>query len=341
MPLGPVEQADERRPESSAKGASWRARLRWLGRGDAPFATLLGIVYLVIYFGHPAVPRGGTDRSWWDWFDQIRYLNGACALGRLDLDPDAHHYPFGYPLLGAPFCAVSSDHAFLPADLAAFVVAGVLLRALARRFVGPWESTAIVLAIGVLTRIELVKSFVPDWERRGVGVARADLFPTVTLGGSIGSTALELGDLGSSPSIRFNVGPLMTWSFPNMLAAQARLERARAGRDGALARFDQVVLLALQETETALSAYANELDRRATLLGARNESAEAARLARRRFQEGVDSFLSELDAERRLAEAEARLAESEAAVANSQIAVFKALGGGWAPEAAEQPDKVT
>jgi outer membrane protein TolC len=162
-----------------------------------------------------------------------------------------------------------------------------------------------------------------------VGVARADLFPTVTLGGSIGSTAIELGDLGSSPSMRFNIGPLIAWSFPNMLAAQARLERARAGRDGALARFDQVVLLALQETETTLSVYANELDRRATLLGARNESAEAARLARRRFQEGVDSFLLELDAERRLAEAEARLAESEAAVANSQIAVFKALGGGW------------
>jgi NodT family efflux transporter outer membrane factor (OMF) lipoprotein len=169
-----------------------------------------------------------------------------------------------------------------------------------------------------------------------VGIAWADLFPTVTLGGSVGSSALELSDLGSSDAFRYSVGPLITWSFPNLVAAQARLEGARAGRDGSLASFEKTVLVALQETETALSAYANELDRRALLLQSRDESAEAANLARVRYEAGVDSYLNVIDAQRALAEAEARLADSEALVADYQIAVFKALGGGWegAPPAA-------
>jgi outer membrane protein TolC len=162
-----------------------------------------------------------------------------------------------------------------------------------------------------------------------VGVAWADLFPTVALGGAIGSSALEFSDLGSSSAFRYSIGPLITWSFPNLAAAQARLEGVRAGRDASLAAFEKTVLAALQETETALSAYANELDRRVLLMQSRDENAEAARLARLRFEAGVDSFLNVLDAQRSLAESEARLAESESLVANYQIAVFKALGGGW------------
>jgi NodT family efflux transporter outer membrane factor (OMF) lipoprotein len=162
-----------------------------------------------------------------------------------------------------------------------------------------------------------------------VGVAWADLFPTITLGGSIGSSAADLGDLFSSESFRYNIGPLLTWSFPNLLAVKARLEGSRAARDGALANFEKTILVALQETETALSDYANELDRRTLLVKSRDESAEAVKLARLRFEAGVDSFLNVLDAQRTLAEAERRLAESEAAVADFQIALFKALGGGW------------
>lgn len=166
-----------------------------------------------------------------------------------------------------------------------------------------------------------------------VGVATASLYPSITLGGSIGSTATDLGDLGGGDAFRFSVGPLISWSFPNIAVARARVAGAEAGAEAALARFDQAVLTALQETETALSAYANELDRRAALVAARDQAAEAARLARLRFDAGADSFLSVLDAERTLAQAEAALAQSEAQVASYQITVFKALAGGWSADA--------
>lgn len=162
-----------------------------------------------------------------------------------------------------------------------------------------------------------------------VNVATADLFPRITLGGSAGATAGEADGLGDNENFRFSFGPLISWSFPNVFAARARIEQASAGSDAALATFDQTVLVALQETETALTNYANELDRRTALQSARDQAANAARLSRLRFDAGADSFLTVLDAERTLAGADAALAASDALVTTYQIALFKALAGGW------------
>ncbi|WP_309093041.1 efflux transporter outer membrane subunit [Phenylobacterium sp.] len=160
-----------------------------------------------------------------------------------------------------------------------------------------------------------------------IGVATASLYPQVILGGSLASAGGGGRDFGDQVS--FSVGPLISWSFPNIAAARARIAQADAATQGALATFEQTTLTALQETETALSAYGRELDRRAALRRARDESAEAVRLARLRQEAGLDSFLTVLDAERTLAALEAQLAQSEAAVTSNQITLFKALGGGW------------
>ena len=162
-----------------------------------------------------------------------------------------------------------------------------------------------------------------------VNVATADLYPRISLGGSLGATALEADGLGDSENFRFSVGPLISWSFPNVFAGRARIEQASAASEAALATFDQTVLVALQETETALANYANELDRRSALQSARDQAATAARLSRLRFDAGADSFLTVLDAERTLAAADAQLASSDALVTTYQIALFKALAGGW------------
>lgn len=162
-----------------------------------------------------------------------------------------------------------------------------------------------------------------------VNVATAGMFPSVRLGGSLGSTALDSSDLGNDENFRFSVGPLISWSFPNVFAARARIKQADALADAALADYDQTVLTALQETETALSAYANELDRQRALRTARDQAKRAAELSRMRFDAGVDNFLSVLDAERTLAGTDAALAGSEQSVANAQVTLFKALGGSW------------
>jgi len=162
-----------------------------------------------------------------------------------------------------------------------------------------------------------------------VGVATAELYPNITLGGSIGSTAGTADDLFSDRGFRFSLGPLISWSFPNMAAARARLSQAEAGADGALATFDGAWLTALQETESALARYAAERDRLTILSRGSEQSAQAARLADLRYQAGAESFLTVLDAQRTLASAQAQQASSEAELSARTIALFLALGGGW------------
>lgn len=162
-----------------------------------------------------------------------------------------------------------------------------------------------------------------------IGVATADLYPSISLGGSIGSTASSLGNLVSGDGFRFSLGPLISWSFPNTAVARARIAQAEAGADAALARFDGTWLSALEETESALTRYARELERVAALRRARANGQEAARIARLRYQAGRESFQIVLDAERTLAQTETALAQAEAQLSDNLISVFLALGGGW------------
>jgi NodT family efflux transporter outer membrane factor (OMF) lipoprotein len=162
-----------------------------------------------------------------------------------------------------------------------------------------------------------------------IGVAVADLYPTVTLGGAVTSGSTTGTGLGQYRNVAFGVGPLINWTFPNTLAAQAQIQSAKAQASGALAGFDGVVLNALKEIEQALATYGGELDRHAALVTARDQASEAARLAQVRFQAGSASFLDVLDSQRTQVDAQTALAASDTALVSDQISVFKALGGGW------------
>lgn len=162
-----------------------------------------------------------------------------------------------------------------------------------------------------------------------IGVATASLYPRISLGGSIGSTGPNIADAFGAGPLRWLLGPLISWSFPNQEAARARIAGARADSQAALATFDGAVLNALAETETALSNYARSLERRQSLKAARDSAETAAKITRAQQREGAIDSLQLLDTERTFAEAEAALAQQDAAVAQAQIDLFRALGGGW------------
>lgn len=164
-----------------------------------------------------------------------------------------------------------------------------------------------------------------------IGVATADLYPRITLGGSIGSSGAGIGNVFSANPFTWLIGPLINWTV-NRSAARARVAESRADTQAALATFDGTVLQALEETETALSGYQQALNRRDALLAARDQAQRAATITRARQREGDISSLELLDAERTAADAEAALAEANARIADAQVDLFKALGGGWAPD---------
>jgi NodT family efflux transporter outer membrane factor (OMF) lipoprotein len=162
-----------------------------------------------------------------------------------------------------------------------------------------------------------------------IGVATADLYPKITLGGSVGQTSGGLGELFGGGPLRWLLGPLINWNFLNQEGARARIAGAEADTQASLATFDGTVLRALEETETALSSYAHQLDRRTALQAARDQAETAVKITRAQQREGAIDGLVALDAERTFAEAEASLALADARIADAQVDLFRALGGRW------------
>ena len=162
-----------------------------------------------------------------------------------------------------------------------------------------------------------------------VGVATADLYPRITLGGSLAASATSIASLFTGGALGLIAGPLLSWSFPNQQAARARVAGSEAQSRAELARFDKTVLTALEETETALSRYSNQIRRREALQSAADQAERAARITRAQLREGRADSLAVLDAERTLAQADADLAAADAQLSDAQVDLFKALGGGW------------
>ncbi|MGY3266331.1 multidrug efflux system outer membrane protein [Lysobacter sp. HA35] len=162
-----------------------------------------------------------------------------------------------------------------------------------------------------------------------IGVATGDLFPKLTLGGLFGTQAIDSGDLfGSGTRTRF-VALGIDWSFLDIGHVRARIRAADADADAALADYQQAVLLALEDTETALLRHDRANAETEGLARAAADSTRAAELARLRYRAGASSLLEVLDADRVRLQAEDALADARARSAVSGVAVYRALASGW------------
>ena len=164
-----------------------------------------------------------------------------------------------------------------------------------------------------------------------VGVATADLFPRVSLSGFLGFTAGRGSQLGAADARAWGVAPSISWAAFDLGSVRARLRGAEADADGALAHYEQQVLLALEESENAFSDYAKRQQRLLALVRQSEASRAAAEQAAVRYREGSDDFLVLLDAERERLAAEDAQAQAEVELYRGIVAIYKALGGGWQP----------
>lgn len=160
------------------------------------------------------------------------------------------------------------------------------------------------------------------------GVAAAELFPRLVIAGGVGFQAVGVGNV-TNEGLRFGLGVGITLPFLEWNRIRQRILAADAIAEVALADYERTALSALEEAERAITAYAQERQRFRHLDLAARAARGAADLARQRYQLGVDSFLTVLDAERVRLDAEDQLAQSRVEVTRQAASIFKALGGGW------------
>ncbi|EJU09961.1 outer membrane multidrug efflux protein [Sphingomonas sp. LH128] len=161
-----------------------------------------------------------------------------------------------------------------------------------------------------------------------IGVATADLYPSVSIGGSLGFSG-PIHDFGTGDSFGMSLGPLLSWSFPNRPAVRAKIDQADAQVRVDLANFDGTVLEALRQAESAMETYARDREREAALGRAADAAGLSASQAGKLFRFGRSAFLDLLSAQASLASAQVSHASAQTTLVDDQIAVFLALGGGW------------
>lgn len=167
--------------------------------------------------------------------------------------------------------------------------------------------------------------------RAFTSAAKASYLPRISIGAVAGYTANAFDALGNSGTPRYAIGPVISWPFLDLGRVRTRVDAARAGETEAAARYEQTILDAQAELETALTSYTRSRERLRHLEDAATASERATALARLRFEEGATDFLEVLDAERRLLEAQDRRAAGRTETTAWLVAVYRAAGGSATP----------
>ncbi|ALJ13883.1 RND transporter [Sphingopyxis macrogoltabida] len=160
-----------------------------------------------------------------------------------------------------------------------------------------------------------------------IGVAQAQLLPSLGLTGSLGTSALTTRGLFDTITGSLFAGLSQILFDGGARASQVRAQRAAA--DGAFAAYRQTILVSLEDVENALVAASSADERSAQLAIAREAANNSAILARLQYQSGLTDFQTLSSVETSLLSSSNSLASSRAAQALAIVQLYNALGGGW------------
>ena len=162
-----------------------------------------------------------------------------------------------------------------------------------------------------------------------IGIATADLFPSIALTGAIGFQRQSLKGQPVLGEHIWSVGPGAVWPLLDFGALDAQVEIADLQTRALLVRYKQAIQEAVREVDTSsalLAAEQQSLDKLGTGLVA---GQRAVTLAGERYQRGVTDFLNVVDAQRQEYDLEEQYAATQVATAEQYIELYRSLGGGW------------
>jgi outer membrane protein TolC len=166
-----------------------------------------------------------------------------------------------------------------------------------------------------------------------IGFAKADLFPTFGLTGTVGTlgsnVAHGLGSVFTGQSLFYSVGPGVQWNILNygQITNNVRMQDARFQEF--LIDYQNTVLKAQQEVENGIAIFTNSQKAVMYLQESVQAAYGALRIAVIQYREGTKDFTTVLTAEENLYTAQNNLAMAEGSVPLGLVAVYRALGGGW------------
>ena len=162
-----------------------------------------------------------------------------------------------------------------------------------------------------------------------IGVVKAAYFPQISLTGLFGFQSNQLSSLFSGPTEAWQLTPQLTQSVFAGGRIKSNVRLAEAQQQIALVQYERTIRTAFREVADALVQYRKLKEIRDTQQALVATLQDRSRLSYRRYQGGVDTLLSALDADRDLFDAELRLAQIRRDELVSIVQLYRALGGGW------------
>jgi outer membrane protein, multidrug efflux system len=161
-----------------------------------------------------------------------------------------------------------------------------------------------------------------------IGAQKAALYPTLTLPGTLSLSAINSEDI-SSP-LNYAFGPSLRWNLFSGGRIRNLVKAEEAATQAALHRYEQTVLLALEEVEASMSGYVSEKERIVSLASAAKSAQESVNLVSELYKSGLTDFQNVLNMERALLEQQDAFATSRGQVSLYLVQLYRAMGGGWA-----------
>jgi len=162
-----------------------------------------------------------------------------------------------------------------------------------------------------------------------IGVATADLFPKFSLTGTVSWQSNLLNAWWAAASRAYSFGPSVTWPIFQGGAIISNIRVQEALTDQAFITYRKTVLGAFQDVENALIAFTKEQEHYKSLKDSVAANTIAVDLSLKLYKEGLLEFINVLVAQRSLFAAENALVQSNSNITTDLIALYKALGGGW------------
>ncbi|MFL9922847.1 efflux transporter outer membrane subunit [Herbaspirillum lusitanum] len=166
-----------------------------------------------------------------------------------------------------------------------------------------------------------------------VAVARAALFPSITLTGSTGAQSNALLSLFNGPNLLANLGAGLITPIFDSGRQQSRRDLAIAQKQELVQVYRLRVINALSEVEKALGAIRSLEERYRLKTGEVDQARFAFELSEIRYRAGAEDLMVVLDTQRNLSEAQNQLGQIKLQRLQATVSLYKALGGGWHDDA--------
>ena len=168
-----------------------------------------------------------------------------------------------------------------------------------------------------------------------IGVAKAALFPTISLTAAYGGESAELGDILKSAARIWTMGVGLNLPIFDAGAREARVDQATAQQKQALASYEGAIQTAFREVNDALVTVRQSAEREAALATSEQAASKALEIAQNRYKSGYVGYLEVLDAQRVHNDITLAYIQSRQNRLAATVDLFKALGGGWQAEDVE------